>query len=86
MKMRKLIESIERDNKNSKQVWSLYYIGMNGREEPAVMIGTVSKLNQWAKKRNLKFRKDDSLFGGYYFDSESGDVWEADIVNERNQR
>ncbi len=44
--------------------------------------GTIATLNSWARKAGLYFKRDSSLFGGYWL-GPSGEWYTADIPSKR---
>ncbi len=42
--------------------------------------GSFKALNAWATKQGLRFKRDSSLFGGYYVNDTTGAAYVCDIV------
>ena len=46
--------------------------------------GSIASLRSWARKAGLKFKRDNSLFGGVYL-GPSGEWYEADVAPQRGK-
>lgn len=47
----------------------------------AVKTGTLGQVNQWAKKKQLRFKPDSSMFGGYWVDDTTSHTFHAIPLN-----
>jgi len=63
-------EIITEDFKNpNKDIFKLFKLELiNGRFiEKVVFSGTIEEINNYSKEQGLSFKKDNTMFGGHYF-------------------
>lgn len=53
--------------------------GTNDRDVEMIAKGSLPQLNNWAKKRRLKWIKNSNIFGGYWVDTGNGDAYLFDV-------
>ena len=59
----------------------LYHrFGTSESQRKPIKKGTLSVLNRWAEKQGFEWKKNSSLFGGYWVDPGSRDNYEFDTV------
>lgn len=57
----------------------------NSDECVRIATGSLEMLNTLAKKKGWKWRKDSSLFGGYWVDIQTGDSYMYDVPGEAKE-